>query len=115
MLKNCSKDQRSRAHLRTTRAATQGSQAAPLPFPRVATGSRGRNFQPWGVWWCPTQKREIDMNEKKQPTEDTVDEPVMDGADEEFDGDANPRKGQSDPGLIRHPDKNDKTTAPYNL
>ncbi|MFF8816745.1 hypothetical protein ACF07D_01945 [Leucobacter sp. NPDC015123] len=55
------------------------------------------------------------MNEKKKPTEDTVDEPVMDGADEEFDGDANPRKEQSDPGLIRHPDKGDKTTAPYNL
>ncbi|WP_161937387.1 hypothetical protein [Leucobacter sp. G161] len=55
------------------------------------------------------------MNDKKNTEEETIDEPVMDGADEEFDGDEDPRKGQSDPGLIRHPEKDDKNTAPYNL
>lgn len=55
------------------------------------------------------------MTDKKNPDEETIDEPVMDGADENFDGDEDPRKGQSDPGLIRHPEKDDKNTAPYNL
>lgn len=50
-----------------------------------------------------------------EPEEETLDEPVMDGADEVFDGDEDPRKGQVDPGLIRHPEKDDKNTAPYNL
>lgn len=47
--------------------------------------------------------------------EDTIDEPVMDGATEPDDQDADPRKGMSDPALIRHPDKGDKNAAPYNL
>ncbi|KAM9864051.1 hypothetical protein ACI1US_00037 [Leucobacter sp. BZR 635] len=55
------------------------------------------------------------MNEKKNPDEETVDAPVMDGAEEKFAGNEDPRKGQSDPGLIRHPEKDDKNTAPYNV
>lgn len=50
-----------------------------------------------------------------EPKEEAVDEPVMDGADEVFNGDEDPRKGMSDPALIRHPSKGDKTAAPYNL
>lgn len=49
-----------------------------------------------------------------EPTEETLDKPVMDGADEVFEGDEDPRKGMSDPALIRHPKKDDKTVAPYN-
>ncbi|GAA1617957.1 hypothetical protein [Leucobacter chromiireducens] len=58
------------------------------------------------------------MNEKKDPdtpSEDLIDEPVMDGATDTMDNSADPRKGQSDPALIRHPEKGDKNTAPYNL
>ncbi|MEB4614013.1 hypothetical protein [Leucobacter sp. M11] len=47
--------------------------------------------------------------------EETLDEPVMDGADEVFADDSDPRKGESDPALIRHPSKDDATTAPYNF
>lgn len=47
--------------------------------------------------------------------EDTLDKPVMDGADNEFAEDSDPRKGESDPALIRHPSKDDVTVAPYNL
>lgn len=47
--------------------------------------------------------------------EDTIDEPVMDGANEVFDGDEDPRKGESDPALVRHPERDDETPAPYNL
>lgn len=50
-----------------------------------------------------------------EPEEKTLDEPVMDGADDVFDGDVDPRKGMSDPALIRHPEKDDKTVAPYNI
>lgn len=46
--------------------------------------------------------------------EETIDEPVMEGADEVFEGNEDPRKGMSDPALIRHPEKGDKTVAPYN-
>ena len=58
------------------------------------------------------------MSESKNrdtPSEDYQDEPVMDGATEEMDSSADPRRGQSDPALIRHPEKGDKNTAPYNL
>lgn len=51
----------------------------------------------------------------KQDDKETIDEPVMDGANEVFDGDEDPRKGESDPALVRHPSEEDKTTAPYNL
>ncbi|MCW2288371.1 hypothetical protein [Leucobacter luti] len=58
------------------------------------------------------------MNKENDSTHDedaTANEPVMDGA-EEHDAEAiDPRKGMSDPALIRHPSKHDKNTAPYNL
>lgn len=47
--------------------------------------------------------------------DETIDQPVMDGANEVFDGTEDPRKGDSDPALVRHPSKDDETTAPYNL
>lgn len=55
---------------------------------------------------------DIKTNELK---EETLDEPVMDGADEVFEGNEDPRKGMSDPALVRHPEKDDHTVAPYNL
>ncbi|MGO1539714.1 MAG: hypothetical protein ACTHZ9_05105 [Leucobacter sp.] len=62
------------------------------------------------------------MNENKEnkEPEEATDEPVLDGATEadatEADTDeVDPRKGQADPALIRHPDKGDKNKAPYNL
>lgn len=45
--------------------------------------------------------------------EETIDEPVMDGATETFDPNADPRKGYDDPALIRHVDTGKKTTNPY--
>lgn len=53
--------------------------------------------------------------EKIEPKEGTIDKPIMDGADEKFEGDEDPRKGRTDPALIRHPEKDDKTIAPYNI
>lgn len=44
---------------------------------------------------------------------DTVDEPVLDGATEVFDGDEDPRKGDSDPALIRDIKASKKTVNPY--
>lgn len=57
------------------------------------------------------------MSDNSTPNgpEETIDEPVMDGANETFEGSEDPRKGESDPALTRHPDKHDETTAPYNL
>lgn len=59
------------------------------------------------------------MNERKpnekQPDDATLDEPVMDGAHDTINGSIDPRKGQDDPALIRHPAEGDKTVAPYNL
>ena len=54
------------------------------------------------------------MNETNSEQE-TIDEPVMDGAHDTVDGSIDPRKGQDDPALIRHPEEADKTVAPYNL
>lgn len=59
------------------------------------------------------------MNETQQPdardetSEDTLDAPVLDGAEETFDGDEDPRKGDSDPALIRDVEHHKKTTNPY--
>lgn len=52
--------------------------------------------------------------ETTEPEDQTLDEPVMDGAEEEFEGNEDPRKGMADPALVRHPEKDDKTVAPYN-
>ena len=54
------------------------------------------------------------MNDKK-PEGETLDKPVLDGAEEAADDSIDPRKGQEDPALIRHPSEGDKTIAPYNL
>ncbi|MHA3684233.1 hypothetical protein ACXR2T_09080 [Leucobacter sp. HY1910] len=66
------------------------------------------------------------MNDTKHPSndnkdnkdssvaqEDTVDEPVMDGATDTFNGDEDPRKGMSDPALIRHPEEGNRTVNPF--
>lgn len=60
------------------------------------------------------------MNNQKHPSNDdangheaTLDAPVMDGATEVFNGDEDPRKGQSDPALIRHPEEGKKTANPF--
>lgn len=58
-----------------------------------------------------TQERKTAHNDDSE----TIDAPVMDGADEVFDGDEDPRKGEADPALVRHPVEDDKTIAPYNL
>lgn len=54
------------------------------------------------------------MNDKKREGE-TLDKPVLDDAEEGTDDGIDPRKGQEDPALIRHPSEGDKTIAPYNL
>lgn len=41
------------------------------------------------------------------------DEPVLDGADEHVDEDVDPRKGLSDPALIRDIESGKKTVNPY--
>lgn len=51
----------------------------------------------------------------KNPEGETLDKPVLDGAEEGADDSIDPRKGQEDPALIRHPSEGDKTIAPYNL
>jgi hypothetical protein len=45
--------------------------------------------------------------------EAVLDEPVLDGADEYVDEDVDPRKGLSDPALIRDIESGKKTTNPY--
>ena len=54
------------------------------------------------------------MNDKK-PEGETLDKPVLDGAEEGTDDSIDPRKGQEDPALIRHHSEGEKTIAPYNL
>jgi len=49
----------------------------------------------------------------KKSDEETLDEPVMDGADEKLDADVDPRKGMEDPALIRDIDSGKKTANPY--
>lgn len=44
---------------------------------------------------------------------ETLDEPVLDGAMEHSEDDIDPRKGEEDPQLIRHPEIGKKTVAPY--
>lgn len=52
---------------------------------------------------------------REHENDKTTDEPVLDGAEEIFEGDEDPRKGMSDPALIRHPSEGeaDKNIAPY--
>ena len=53
------------------------------------------------------------MSDTEDPDEETVDEPVLDGADETFDGDEDPRKGDVDPALIRNLETHEPTVNPY--
>lgn len=46
-------------------------------------------------------------------TEETLDDPVMEGANDEVRGDEDPRKGLTDPALIRHPDTEKKSANPF--
>lgn len=49
----------------------------------------------------------------KHENEEPIDEPVMDGAEEDFDEDVDPRKGMDDPALIRDIESEKKTANPY--
>lgn len=49
---------------------------------------------------------------QKEP-EETLDQPVMDGAMETFQGDEDPRKGDEDPALIRDLEDHEPTVHPY--
>lgn len=55
------------------------------------------------------------MNDKhnSEDTEKTVDEPVLEGADDHSSDDVDPRKGEDDPGLIRDVESGKKTANPY--
>lgn len=61
------------------------------------------------------ETRDPDHTNANETNEAPQSEPVMDGAEEVFEGDEDPRKGQTDPALIRHPSEGDKTAKPYNL
>lgn len=52
-----------------------------------------------------------DKGGDKERTE--LDEPVLDGADDHSSDDVDPRKGMSDPALIRDVEQGKKTTNPY--
>lgn len=54
-----------------------------------------------------------DKQEHDDKAEETIDEPVLDGADETFNPDADPRKGMEDPALIRDIESGKKTVNPY--
>ncbi|MGJ0203736.1 hypothetical protein NHL51_06210 [Leucobacter sp. gxy201] len=51
--------------------------------------------------------------ETDRSDEETIDEPVMDGATDHSDDDVDPRKGQTDPALIRDIESGKKTANPY--
>ncbi|MFV0434842.1 MAG: hypothetical protein ACK5LO_12770 [Leucobacter sp.] len=65
------------------------------------------------------------MNDKRDPESDeqaksdeqnengTIDEPVLDGADEKLEDDVDPRKGLEDPALIRDVESGEATINPY--
>ena len=53
------------------------------------------------------------QDDRKHHPEETLDEPVMDGATETFDPNADPRKGEDDPALIRDVESGKRTTNPY--
>lgn len=48
-----------------------------------------------------------------EPEEETLDEPVLDGAEDHSEKDADPRKGMSDPALIRDIESGKKSRNPY--
>jgi hypothetical protein len=56
---------------------------------------------------------ERDAAAERDDDEQVVDEPVLDGATEHQDTDVDPRKGLTDPALIRDIDAEKKTVNPY--
>jgi len=50
--------------------------------------------------------------DENRETDETVNEPVLDGAEDSA-PDVDPRKGQSDPALIRDVESGKKTVNPY--
>jgi len=52
-------------------------------------------------------------NDAHESDTGVIDEPVLDGATEHQDTDVDPRKGLSDPALIRDIDAEKKTVNPY--
>lgn len=45
--------------------------------------------------------------------DEVIDEPVLDGSEDHSEGDIDPRKGMSDPALIRDIESGKKTVNPY--
>lgn len=54
-----------------------------------------------------------DEHDRDSDRDETRDTPVMDGATEHFDPDADPRKGEDDSGLIRDVESGRRTTNPH--
>lgn len=52
-------------------------------------------------------------SENKRQQDDTIDEPVLDGATDHSEKDVDPRKGMDDPALIRDVETGKKTKNPY--
>ncbi|MGO3147981.1 MAG: hypothetical protein ACTIJ6_09925 [Leucobacter sp.] len=52
-------------------------------------------------------------NDEQHKSEEVLDEPVMDGANDHSDDDKDPRKGEEDPALIRDVESGKKTANPY--
>lgn len=61
----------------------------------------------------PVQDQEQREPNDRESGENVIDEPVLDGATEHQDTDVDPRKGLSDPALIRDIDAEKKTVNPY--
>jgi hypothetical protein len=60
----------------------------------------------------PVNEKSTKWNDQDTP-EGTIDEPDMDGAEEHLEEDVDPRKGMTDPALIRDIESGKKTTTPY--
>lgn len=60
-----------------------------------------------------TAERGTGADAKTDGEEQVVDEPVLDGATDHQDTDVDPRKGLTDPALIRDIDAEKKTVNPY--
>lgn len=56
---------------------------------------------------------EEEEEEDGTATDDTLDAPVLDGAEEHDETDVDPRKGEDDPALIRDVESGKKTVNPY--
>lgn len=61
----------------------------------------------------PAQRNQNDEADARREDIETLDEPVLEGAEEVIEEDIDPRKGQSDPALIRDVESGKKTVNPY--